>query len=144
MPNATVLYRDRETRLEGARIEGDALWLTLPELTAVSGWELKPEGVCKEEICVPVPEARRDALLRGEPSAEALFNLTEFARLIEQPVAGDQPNSVWYFGPAGWEWRTRLSSREAPDFALSDLSGRQHRLSDLQGKKILLLFWASW
>ena len=143
MADATVLYQDRETWVEGARIEGDALWLTLPELTAVSGWELKPEGVCKEEICVPVPEARRDALLRGEPS-EALFNLTEFARLIEQPVAGDKPNSVWYYGPAGWEWRTRLSSREAPDFALPDLAGRRHSLSDLPGKKIFLLFWASW
>jgi hypothetical protein len=144
MANATVLYQDRETQLAGARIEGEALWLTLPELTAVSGWELKPEGVCKDEICVPVPEARRDALLRGGPSGQALFNLTEFARLIEEPVAGDKPNSVWYFGPAGWEWRTRLSSREAPDFVLPDLAGRQHSLSDLAGKKLFLLFWASW
>ena len=144
MADATVLYQDRETWLEGARIEGDALWLTLPELTAVSGWELKPEGVCKDEICVPVPEARRDALLRAEPSAEALFNLTEFAGLIDQPVARDKPNLVWYFGPAGWEWRTRLSSREAPDFALRDLAGGEYRLSDFHGRKIFLLFWASW
>ncbi len=144
MAGATILYQDRETRVEGARIEGDALWLTLPELTAVSGWELKPEGVCKGEVCVPVPKARRDVLLRGEPSSEALFNLTEFARLIDQPVAGDQLNSVWYFGPAGWEWRTRLSSREAPDFALPDLAGRLHSLGDLRGRKIFLLFWASW
>jgi len=143
MAGATVLYEDRETLVEGARIEGDAVWLTLPELTAVSGWELKPEGVCKDEICVPVPEARREALLRSEAST-ALFNLTEFARLIEQPVAGDQANSVWYFGPASWEWRTRLSSREAPDFALPDLAGKTHRLSDLRDKKIFLLFWASW
>ena len=143
MAGATVLYQDRETRVEGARIEGAALWLTLPELTAASGWELKPEGVCKEEICVPVPEARREALLRTEASP-AFFNLTEFARLIEQPVAADQPNSVWYFGPAGLEWKTRLSSREAPDFALPDLAGKSHKLSDLRGKKIFLLFWASW
>jgi AhpC/TSA family len=143
MGGATVLYEDRETLVQGARIEGEALWLTLPELTAVSGWELKPEGVCKDEICVPVPEARREVLLRGGPSA-TLFNLTEFARLIEQPVAGDQANAVWYFGPAVWEWKTRLSSREAPDFALPDLAGSSHRLSDLRGKKIFLLFWASW
>jgi AhpC/TSA family len=143
MAGATVLYEDRETQVDGARMEGDALWLTLPALTAVSGWELKPEGVCKDEICVPVPEARREALLRTELSP-ALFNLSEFARLIEQPVAGDQVNSVWYFGPAGWEWKTRLSSREAPDFALPDLAGNSHRLSDLRGQKVFLLFWASW
>ena len=143
MAAATVLFQDQESQLEVAQSEGDALWLTLPQLTAVSGWELKPEGVCKEEICVPVPGARRATLLRTESSGE-LFNLTEFARLIEQPVAHDQENSVWYFGPAGWDWKTRLSSREAPDFALPDLAGGVHRLSDLRGKKIFLLFWATW
>jgi hypothetical protein len=139
----TVLYQDKESQAEAAIAEGDGLWLPLPELMATTGWELKPEGVCKDEICVPVPDARRAAMLRTHTSGTQ-FNLTEFARLIEQPVAHDQARSVWYFGPAGWEWKTRLSSREAPDFALPDLSGRLHSLSDLRGKKILLLFWASW
>jgi hypothetical protein len=140
---ATILYGDQETRAEGAQPEGDGLWLSLPELTATSGWELKPEGVCKEEICVPVPEARRTAILRAQPSG-TLFNLTEFARLIEQPFAHDHLNAVWYFGPAGWEWKTRLGSRQAPEFTLPDLTGQLHSLSDLRGKKIFLLFWASW
>lgn len=124
-------------------MEADGLWLTLQELTAGTGWELKPEGVCKDEICVPVPEARRSAMLRTDPSG-TWFNLAEFARLIEQPLAHDEANSVWYFGPAGWEWKTRLSSRVAPDFALPDLSGKLHALSDLRDKKVFLLFWASW
>lgn len=139
----TVLYQDRETPLQNARVEGDELWLTLPELTVASGWELKPEGVCKDEICVPVPDARRPALIRNEP-AGASVNLTEFARLIEQPVAHDEKQAVWYFGPAGWDWKSRLSSRMAPDFALPDLSGRMHSLAELQGMKRFLLFWASW
>lgn len=139
----TVLYRDRETRVDSARVEDVELWLALPELTAASGWELKPEGVCKDEICVPVPDARRPALIRNEPSGTS-FNLTEFARLIEQPVAHDEKQAVWYFGPAGWDWKSRLSSRMAPDFALPDLSGRMHTLSELQGTKRFLLFWASW
>lgn len=143
MTAETVLYQDRETRVDGAQVEGDRLWLTLSELTEVSGWELKPEGVCKDEICVPVPDARRPALIRDEPSG-LLFNLTEFARLIEQPVAHDENNAVWYFGPAGWDWKSRLTSRQAPDFALPDLSGRLHTLSELRGKKLFLLFWASW
>lgn len=143
MTAETVLYQDRETRVDGAQVEGDRLWLTLSELTEVSGWELKPEGVCKDEICVPVPDARRPALIRDEPSG-LLFNLTEFARLIEQPVAHDENNAVWYFGPAGWDWKSRLTSRQAPDFALPDQSGRLHTLSELRGKKLFLLFWASW
>jgi AhpC/TSA family len=140
---ATVLYEGREVEANGAEPRGDELWLTLSELTATSGWELKPEGVCKDEICVPVPDPRRAALIRDGASG-TLFNLTEFARLIEQPFAHDDGHAVWSFGPAGWEWKDRLSSRQAPDFSLPDLAGRMHTLSELRGKKVFLLFWASW
>ena len=139
----TVLYQERESRIDAAPDDGDELWVTLPELTAASGWELKPEGVCLEEVCVPVPDARLPALIRKETSG-TLFNLTEFARLIQQPVAHDKKNAVWYFGPAAWEWKTRLISTEAPDFSLPDLNGRMHSLSELRGRKLFLLFWASW
>ena len=143
MAAATILYQESETRVEDARMEGAELWLTLSALTIASGWEIKPEGVCKDEICVPLPDARRPALIRNEPSG-MLFNLTEFARLIEQPFAHDERHAVWYFGPAGWEWKSRLTSRQAPDFELPDLDGRPHALSEHRGKKVFLLFWASW
>lgn len=143
MTTQTVLYQDRETSAVAAPPETDNLWLNLPELGAATGWELKPEGVCKDEICIPVPTARRELLLRDEPHA-TMFNLSEFARLIRQPLAHDEKLGVWYFGRPGWEWKSRLESREAPDFSLPDLSGRMHRLSELRGKKVFLLFWASW
>lgn len=140
---ATVLYQEREATAQQAEPDGEELWLTLPELTAVSGWQLKPEGVCKDEACVPVPDARRAALVRDRSSGP-LFNLSEFARWIEQPYAHDEKNAAWYFGPAGWDWKDRLASRLAPDFSLSDLEGNVHTLSELRGKKVFLLFWASW
>ena len=139
MTTATVLYQDREERTDVARLQGDDLWIPLSELKALTGWELKPEGVCKDEVCVPLPNARRQAFVHGTD-----FNLTEFARLIEQPVAHDEKHGVWYFGPAAWEWKSRLTSRVAPDFSLPDLSGHIHTLSELKGKKVLLLFWATW
>jgi len=143
MSAATVLYQERELVAQNAEPQGDELWLTLPELTSVSGWALKPEGVCKDEACVPVPEARRAALIRDGASGP-LFNLTEFARWIEQPFAHDENNATWYFGPAGWDWKDRLASRLAPDFSLPDLDGHVHTLSELRGKKVFLLFWATW
>ena len=142
MAAATVLYQEREAEAE-VSAQGPELWLTLPALTELSGWELKPEGVCKDETCVPVPAARRAALIRTEASG-TVFNLTEFARLIQQPFAHDEAHAVWYFGPAGWEWKDRMSSRQAPDFELPDLAGRMHSLSELRGRKLFLLFWASW
>lgn len=33
---------------------------------------------------------------------------------------------------------------QAPDFTLADLEGRQVRLSDLRGKKVLINFWTTW
>ncbi len=33
---------------------------------------------------------------------------------------------------------------EAPDFTLSDLTGKQVRLTDYRGKVVLLYFWATW
>jgi AhpC/TSA family len=140
---ATVLYQGRETEVRRAEIEGDELWLAQRDLATVSGWEIKPEGICKDEICVPVPEARRSTLIRGS-SSESQVNLTGFARMIEQPFAHDEKSAVWYFGPPGWEWKDRLASHEAPDFSLPDLTGKIHTLSELRGKKVLLLFWATW
>jgi thiol-disulfide isomerase/thioredoxin len=35
-------------------------------------------------------------------------------------------------------------SEPAPDFAWRDASGRAHRLSDYQGKVVLINFWATW
>ena len=34
--------------------------------------------------------------------------------------------------------------RPAPGFALTDLAGNTHRLSDYRGKAVLLNFWATW
>jgi peroxiredoxin len=34
--------------------------------------------------------------------------------------------------------------KPAPDFALTDLAGKEHKLSDYKGKDILIIFWATW
>jgi hypothetical protein len=140
---ATVLFQGTESHQKGARLEGDELWLTLADLTSATGWALKPEGVCKDEICVPVPAARRSALIHEDPSGPE-FDVTEFARLIEQPFAHNAKHAVWCFGSPAWEWKTRLASGMAPDFSLPDLAGHVHTLSELRGNKVFLLFWATW
>ncbi|MBN1392375.1 MAG: TlpA family protein disulfide reductase [Sedimentisphaerales bacterium] len=34
--------------------------------------------------------------------------------------------------------------RKAPDFTITDISGKQHKLSDYRGKNVMLIFWATW
>ncbi len=140
---ATVLYRDRSTAVSISEKREDELWLTMRDLEATTGWEVKPEGVCRESICVPLPVDRQDRFVR-EIDRSRRLNLAEFARLIEQPYAHDEAHNVWYFGPAGWEWKERLVSQQAPGFTLPDFEGRPHSLADYMGKKIFLLAWASW
>jgi thiol-disulfide isomerase/thioredoxin len=44
-------------------------------------------------------------------------------------------------------WRPAYTSwigQTAPDFTLTDLSGKQHKLSDYRGKDVMLVFWATW
>jgi peroxiredoxin len=44
-------------------------------------------------------------------------------------------------------WRPGFETwygKPAPDFALTDLSGQTHKLSDYKGKKVLVVLWATW
>jgi peroxiredoxin len=45
---------------------------------------------------------------------------------------------------AAGENRPNLSGKTAPDFALTDLSGKTVRLADFKGEIVLLDFWATW
>ena len=104
--------------------------------------ELKPQGVCRGEICYPLPPSCQSEFLREE-AGKSWFNLTAFARLTSQAVAHDRSRSTWYFGVRP-DQRQQLSSLEAPDFTLPDIDGRLHSLSDFRGKKVFLVTWASW
>ncbi|HEC02720.1 MAG TPA: TlpA family protein disulfide reductase, partial [Phycisphaerales bacterium] len=44
----------------------------------------------------------------------------------------------WY--PAFAPWR----GKPAPDFTLTDITGKQHKLSDYRGRDVLIIFWATW
>ena len=119
------------------------LWVTLPELTRATKFVLKPQGICRDELCFPIPKGRRDAFLSKQGKTN-WFNLSEFARLVRQPIATDIENAIWYFGPRQAEQNAYTASLLAPDFTLPDINGRPHSLKDFRGKKVLLVTWASW
>ena len=121
----------------------DDLWITLADLTRATKFVLKPQGVCRDELCFPIPKSRRQAFL-SKQGRVTWFNLTEFARLVRQPVAIDREHMIWYFGPRPAEQNDYLSTLVAPDFTLPDMNGRQHSLSNFRGRKVLLVTWASW
>ncbi len=140
---ATVIYDNVATPINPALEEQSSqLWITTADLTRATRFEVKPQGVCRDELCFPLPRGRQQEFLRKNSGRE-WFNLTAFAALVRQPVAHDAAESMWYFGVRS-DQQQRLASLRAPDFTLPDMNGKPHSLSDFRGKKVFLITWASW
>jgi hypothetical protein len=144
----TVVYDDVATEINPAQIKSEdaagQLWITTADLTRATRFEVKPQGVCRDELCFPLPKGRQQDFLRnGDKNAGTWFNLTAFAALVHQSVAHDAGLSMWYFGLRS-DQQQRLASLRAPDFTLPDINGKMHSLSDFHGKKVFLVTWASW
>jgi AhpC/TSA family len=134
-----IVYGERVTTGVDAESTGGGLWLSADDLKRVSGWEFKPQGFCKGDVCVPVPDARESEFV-----AAKRYNLAALAGLLGQPVVADAEFNAWCFGEAAAERKRMLTSLDAPDFSLPDLDGRMHSLSDYRGKKVFVVSWASW
>jgi hypothetical protein len=136
-----VLYGALESEIAAAAAEQDRLWIPLDELERSTGWTAKPEGLCRGDVCVPVPAARKAEWLDGD----ARLDFAAFAAHLGHAIARDGERGVWAFGPPADRGVAGGSGPViAPDFRLPDLDGTMHALSDYRGKKVLLYAWASW
>lgn len=139
-PNAaTILYDDQSTVLDrilaDPKNSKDVLWVRQTDLPRINGFELKPQGACRADLCIPVTKD----MIRGE-----YFNLSGFARKVGQAIVADSDARVWSFGEIPAVQSGFLTSRIAPNFAVPDRKGRLVHLSDFRGKKVLVITWASW
>jgi hypothetical protein len=133
-----VLYDGRAIALD--RVGPDptgagALWIRKADLPTINGFELKPQGACREDICIPIPRT----MTRGD-----FFDLSAFAKRVGQRFVSDPAARVWSFGEIPVVRGSFLESRMAPDVSVPDRKGRPVRLSQFLGKKVLLVTWASW
>ena len=135
----TVLHEQRETHCPDAAAEGDALWLDGPAIEQATGWAWKPEGLCHGDVCVPLPPATKQKLVR-----DGRLNLAAMWRRSGQPVVHDAASRTWVLGTGAAQRGAALATLQAPDFELPDLDGRMHRLSQYRGRKVFLATWASW
>ena len=118
------------------------LWIRIDNLMESAGLEVKSEGVCFDDTCVPLPKlAEEDEFISKDNS---LFNISAFSRLMGDPIVRDLKNDVWVIGEGGAGRRENRRSLTAPDFTLPDINGVNYSLSSYLGKKIMLVSWASW
>src|SRR5262245_9612484 len=141
--HTTVIYDGVATAVTASPTPSTGLWVTMKDLKLATGFVVKPQGVCRDQLCFPLP-AKRKAEFISKRGADTWFNLTEFAKLVKQPVARDDKNGFWYFGKREDERGTYLASLKAPNLKLPDINGKMHSLADDRGKKVLLMTWASW
>lgn len=138
-PAATVLFDDKVVPLarvgNDAKSSKDELWVRKRDLPAINGFEVKPQGACRADVCIPIPKV----MLRGD-----FFNLTAFAKKIGQAVVADRDARAWSFGEIQALRGSFLESRQAPDITVPDRLGRPVTLSRFRGKKLLVVTWASW
>lgn len=116
----------------GARSTEDG-WLDGDALAEATGWHLRPEGLCRDDVCLLVP----DELRRGD-AVDAVGLWERLGRPVL--TSGD----AVYLGEDSASKPTLVAGAPAPDFALRDLHGVEHRLSDHRGKKVFLASWAPW
>lgn len=113
----------------------DCLWMGAADAARVTGFTLKPEGMCRDEICVPMP---------AESVRAAEIDVAAFWKKLGGPVIASDAGDVWALGAPASERNAALEGLQAPDFTLPDVDGVPRSLSQLRGKKVFLATWASW
>jgi hypothetical protein len=105
-----------------------------PEDIQQLGWELRPEGLCQDDRCVRLPaEAVADD---GSLDAEMV------ATSLGRPLLHDDRSAMMAIGPEAGH--PALRSAQLPALTLHDFDRNPFNLAQLQGRKSLLVAWASW
>jgi hypothetical protein len=110
----------------------DSTHIPVRQFEDATAWELKPEGACRGDMCVPLPPG---AVVDG------LVDVVAATGRLGMPVVHDEAAGLWAIGPSSQTGRA-LESAEAPELALPNVDGDEFRLSSLRGTKVVLVAWA--
>jgi len=99
---------------------------------ARTGWELKPEGACRDDRCIPLP---------GDVG-EGPVDVRLVADAVGMALVGDEARGLWALGPESGG--RALTHARMPDLELPDRHGRSFSLRSLRGTKVVMVAWASW
>ena len=136
MPQIAILDGERTVSAD-AVIVGDSVLVDANDFEAATGWRLKPEGLCRGDVCVPT-RAHPDVVVDGRIDA------AKAAGLMGRSVVVDPLAQVVAYGPSAVAVAEQLADRRAPNFTLAQLDGTPFSLAAIGRKKKVLVTWASW
>jgi hypothetical protein len=110
----------------------DQLQVPATRFEEQTGWAIKPEGACKGDICVPLPDGVVE---------DGVAHVVPIAERLGMPIIHDDARSLYALGPESLGGHV-LATAEAPELVLPTVDGDEFRLSSLRGKKVLLVAWA--
>ena len=116
-----------------AHLAEEHVWIPTADLEGATGWTRKPEGLCRDAVCVPVR-----ATVDGP---DGTVDLAAVARALGKRLVLDGGRAVAALAddPMG-----RGEVRNLHELRLPDADGRMVDLSGTAGKKVVLVAWASW
>jgi hypothetical protein len=104
----------------------------------LTGWTLKPEGLCRDERCVPI--YRRGDVIANDGS----LDLEAAALIVGLTAVVDNDRGVAAITQSAATRAQQMATLQAADFTLPDTSGNPVSLHDFDQRKVLLLAWSSW
>jgi peroxiredoxin len=108
-------------------------------LAEATGWTLKPVGLCRGEVCVPLFGRTITA-----PGDESRIGLQGWAEALGLLVARDDDAGVLALAHSSETRARELADGKAPPLSLSDVDGNPVSFDDFSGSKRVLVTWASW
>ncbi len=141
----TVLTTD-DTVVVPALAEDDRFLLDPDAIRTVTGWEPKPEGLCRGDVCVPVRDpAARDSAGR--------YDLARVAAALHRPFTAertdgaettDTDTAAASIGEAVHERAAALRDGRAPRLELTGFDGGTVAVPGGERRKRVVLAWSSW
>jgi peroxiredoxin len=133
-----VLVITDEVRPVPGAVEGDRISVDPADLEAAVGWELRPQGLCRGDVCVPVADPSTLTAGAGR------LDLAALSRALGRRCVVDAGAGIAALSEDPAARHDALADNLAPDFTLPDLDGELHSLSEWRGRKRLLVTFASW
>jgi hypothetical protein len=135
-PMATVINDTEHIEVDAQLGER---WTMEPrEFERLTGWTLKPEGLCRADVCAPLYQRDRVVMPDGR------IDLAGAAPAMGLTAVVDPGRGVAALTPSASTRASEMVSLEAPDFTLPDRDGVPTSLHEHAGRKVLLVAWASW
>jgi hypothetical protein len=105
--------------------------VSLEEFESRSGWHLQPEGLCRDDVCIPLS---RPVVHGNEVDVRAVADVLGMPLVEDAGLLAIGPRAATHV----------LHTAAAPEVILPDVHGNPFNLASLRGTKVLLLAWASW